>query len=56
MTDYDWVLDDHDDKTSVESLKPLAYEKTKPMIRRGKIPFTREALFVIGEKREEEEC
>ena len=50
MTDYQWVLDDHDDKTTVESLKPLAYEKIKPMIRRGKIPFTRKALFVIGRK------
>lgn len=50
MTDFDWVLDDHDGKTTMESLKPLTYKRIMPMIRRSKIPYTRKELFVIGKK------
>lgn len=53
MTDYDWVVDEEND--TVESLKALAYEKIKQMIVQEKIPFTRDALFVIRKKSERRE-
>ncbi len=50
MTDYNWVENDEKDEI-VHSLKDLAYKEIKPMISQGKIPFTREAIFVIGKKK-----
>jgi ubiquinone/menaquinone biosynthesis C-methylase UbiE len=49
MTDYDWV-EDRDRKKLGESLKTLALQRVKPLGKGGKIPFLREALFVIGKK------
>lgn len=52
MTDYDWVEGDNC-KETLESVKDLAFEKIQSKIKEGKIPFKREAIFVIGEKLEE---
>jgi ubiquinone/menaquinone biosynthesis C-methylase UbiE len=50
MTDYNWIVDD-DDKLILRSMKDLAYEKIKLVMKEGKIPFTRKALIVIGQKK-----
>lgn len=50
MIDYDWIVHD-EDKAIIRSVKDLAYERIKPRIKKGKIVFTRKALFVIGKKK-----
>ncbi|MGY5875295.1 MAG: class I SAM-dependent methyltransferase [Candidatus Thorarchaeota archaeon] len=48
MTDYDWTIDDEDQKVFTDALKKSAYEAIQSKVTQEGIPFTRDAIFVIG--------
>ncbi len=48
MRDYDWTIADEDDKVFTETMKESAHEAIQSKLTTEGIPFTRDAIFVVG--------